>query len=211
MFSPLTRSWQRFAQHRPGTAQFVIFMAISTGMTVLQLALMPILKAAFNGTSLVAVNFQVLALGAGGDGAQYFVFDYAAGALPGGGGGLAYFLAVQVTIAIAQIINFFLQRNVTFKSNTSAWRAAFWYVVAYVVITFAAAVAQGFYKVPIYDLFIDTWRMGTRGEALADVATMLVNAGISVVVFFPIFKIIFKRVPDEQAADGSTDKELLPA
>jgi ammonia channel protein AmtB len=40
---------------------------------------------------------------------------------------------------IAAVCVFFAQRNITFKSNTSIWRAAFWYAVAYVVITFIAA------------------------------------------------------------------------
>lgn len=211
MFSSISRAWKRFAHARPDTAQFVMFALISTGMTVLQLALMPILKAVFNATSLVDVNFQVMALGVNAEGAQYFVFDYATGALPGGGGGLAYFLAVQVTIGIAQIINFFLQRNVTFKSNTNPWIAAIWYFIAYVVITFLAAVAQGFYKVPIYDLFIDNWGMGSSGETLGDVVTMLVNAAISVVVFFPIFKIIFKHVTEEKAPADAADEKVLTA
>ena len=190
MTHPLLRPWQRFAARRPETAQFVVFMGVNTAMTVLQLALMPVLKAWFNGTELVDVPFQVMAIG------DTFVFDYPAGALPEGGGGLAYFLAVQLTIAVAQTINFFLQRNVTFKSNTNPWRAAAWYVVAYVVITFVAAVAQGFYKTPIYDLFIETWGLGATGETLGDVTTMLINAGISVLVFYPIFKVIFRREPE---------------
>jgi hypothetical protein len=67
-----------------------------------------------------------------------------------------------------------------------------------VVITFGAAVLQAFYKDPVYTLFMDTWGLGAGGEALADVATMLINACVSFWVFFPIFKIIFKRVPEEQ-------------
>lgn len=203
MFSPISRGWKRFEEKRPGTAQFVMFAILSNGMTVLQLALMPILKAVFNNTSLVDVSFQAFALGSNVDGSQYYVFDYAAGALPEGGGGLAYFLAVQITIGIAQIINFFLQRNITFKSNTSPWRAAMWYFIAYVAITFLAAAAQGFYKAPIYDLFIDTWGLGATGETMADVVTMIINAGISFWVFFPIFKVIFKRLPEEEVDDAA--------
>ncbi len=195
MTHPLLRPWKRFAQRRPETAQFIVFMGVNTAMTVLQLALMPVLKAVFNGTELVDVPFQVIPVG------ETFVFDYPAGALPEGGGGLAYFLAVQLTIAVAQTINFFLQRNVTFKSNTNPWRAAAWYVVAYVVITFVAAVAQGFYKTPIYDLFIETWGLGATGETLGDVTTMLINAGISVLVFYPIFKVIFRREPEADVVD----------
>ena len=81
-------------------------------------------------------------------GTPFYVFDYAAGALPLGGGGLAYFLAVQITLLVAQVINFFLQRSITFKSTSNVWWAAFWYTVAYVVISFGAAVLQAFYKEP---------------------------------------------------------------
>ncbi|PZR53862.1 hypothetical protein DNL40_07085 [Xylanimonas oleitrophica] len=196
MFRRIREYWAAFAERRPGTAQFLVFFMLSNGVTVLQLALMPAFKWVFGQTALVDTTFQVLPVGSNVDGSQYFVFDYAAGPLPGGGGGLAYFLAVQVTLLIAQVINFFAQRNVTFKSNTSIWRAAFWYLVAYVVITFAAAALQGFYKAPIYDLLIEGWGLGGTGETIADVVTMIINAALSFWVFFPIFKVIFKRVPE---------------
>ena len=86
--------------------------------------------------------------------------------MPGGGGGLAYFLAVQITLLIAQIINFFLQRNVTFKSNTSMATAALWYFIAYIIITFAAAALQGFYKAPIYHFFMESLGWGAPEERL---------------------------------------------
>ncbi|MFF3066590.1 hypothetical protein ACFVQ3_18785, partial [Oerskovia sp. NPDC057915] len=201
MFGRLGQAWSGFAERRPGVAQFLLFFLLSNGVTVLQLALMPAFKAAFGLTGLVDTSFQVLPVGSNPDGSSFFVFDYAAGALPEGGGGLAYFLAVQVTLLIAQVINFFAQRNVTFKSNTSIWRAAFWYVVAYVVITFAAAALQGLYKAPIYELLIDTWGLGKTGETAADMVTMIINSALSFWVFFPIFKIIFKRDPEVEASE----------
>ncbi len=179
-------------------AQFVVFFVLSNGITVLQLALMPLIKWAFSHTSLIDTAFQIWPVGSNPDGSQYYVFDYAAGPLPGGGGGLAYFLAVQITLLIAQVINFFAQRSITFKSNSSMAKAAFWYALAYVIITVLAAAAQGWYKAPIYDLFIDTWGMGGTGETLADFVTMIINAAISFWVFFPIFKVIFKRVPEPE-------------
>lgn len=193
----LAAKWAEFAARRPGVAQFILFFVLSNGITLLQLVLMPAFKAFFGTTQLVDVSFQTLPIGTNLDGSAYYVFDYAAGALPEGGGGLAYFLAVQVTIAIAQVINFFLQRNVTFRSNTSAWRAAFWYLIAYVVITFGAAALQGLYKAPIYELFINGWGLSGAGEILADVVTVVINTAISFWVFFPIFKIIFRRVPED--------------
>ncbi|MDR2630954.1 MAG: hypothetical protein LBC60_08540 [Spirochaetaceae bacterium] len=64
------------------------------------------------------------------DGSPYYIFNYIAGPVAADGtvGGLAYFLAVQITLAIAQVINFFTQHSITFKSNGSIGKAAFWYM-----------------------------------------------------------------------------------
>ena len=195
MFTPITQAWRRLEDKRPGTAQFLMFFLLSNGVTVLQLALMPIFKWVFNQTSLVDTDFQVLQVGAQVDGSAYVVFDYPAGELPLGGGGLAYFLAVQITIGIAQVINFFAQRNITFKATNSVRKAALWYVIAYILISIGAAAAQGFYKAPIYNLLMDTWELGSTGETIADVVTMIINSAIAFWIFFPIFKVIFKQEP----------------
>ena len=148
-------------------------------------------------TNLSEINFQVGQVGKNFDGSLYYIFNYASGALSdGGGGGLAYFLAVEISLGLAQIINFFAQRNITFKSNSNIWRAAFWYVIAYIIISIGAAALQGLYKAPIYNLFMNTWSMGALGEMIADFITMLINCSISFWVFFPIFKIIFKQVDE---------------
>lgn len=184
--------WNNFKTKHPNLVQFFIFFMLSNGVTVLQLILMPLIKYGFSFTNLIDTNFQIGQVGQNLDGSPYFIFDYAAGALAaGGGGGLAYFFAVQITIGIAQVINFFAQRNITFKSNTNPWIAAMWYVIAYIFITIIAAAAQGLYKAPIYGFAIDTF--GNAGETIADVVTMIINSAISFWVFFPIFKVIFKQ------------------
>ncbi len=208
MVTRIRQSWRRFAEKRPGTAQFFVFFLLSNGITVLQLALMPALKWLFGMTSLVGTDFQLWQIGSNPDGSAYFVFDYAGGALPAGGGGLAYFLAVQITLLIAQVINFFAQRRITFRSSSSVVRAASWYALAYVVITLAASALQGWYKAPVYDLFIETWGLGGTGETLADIVTMIINAAISFWVFFPIFKVIFRSTPE---TDGVSEDERVRA
>lgn len=192
MINNLKGKWDRFALKHPTLAEFIIFFVVSNGVTVLQLFLMPLFKWLFGMTDLLSVSFQVGHIGSNFDGTPYYIFNYAAGALEsGGGGGLAYFLAVQLTMAVAQVINFFIQRKVTFKYTGNVVWAAFWYVIAYLIITIGAAVAQGFYKAPIYRFFIETCRLGGFGETLADIVTMLINCVISFWVFFPILKIIF--------------------
>jgi hypothetical protein len=38
-----------------------------------------------------------------------------------------------------------------------------------------------------------SWGMGSFGETVADIITMIINSAISFWVFFPIFKLIFKN------------------
>ncbi len=96
--------WVKYKEKHPNIAQFLVFFMLSNGVTVLQFVLMPLLKSIFGQTSLVDTNFQIMQFGHNFDGSPYYVFDYAAGSLSNDGG-LAYFLAVQITIGIAQVIN----------------------------------------------------------------------------------------------------------
>jgi putative flippase GtrA len=122
------------------------------------------------------------------------MFNYQKGPLAsGGGGGLAYFLAVQCSLIIAQVVNFISQRNVTFESKGSLGKHITWYAIAFVLITVFGAAAQGLYKAPIYTLLIDTWNMGMTGETLADVISVIITCAISFWVYFPIMKLIFHK------------------
>lgn len=195
-----THWWKKFEDKHRTVAQFIVFFILSNGITVLQLVLMPAFKAAFAHTGLVDTALQFLPVGVS-HGHTVYLFDYPSGALAaGGGGGVAYFLAVEIALLIAQVINFFAQRSVTFRSNSSVLVAAFWYAIAYVLITVAAAALQVLYKDPIYAWSIDA--LGAGGETLADVITMIINAAVSFWVFFPIFKVIFKQKPEEDAQVG---------
>lgn len=190
--------WNKVKEKYPNSAQFLVFFLLSNGVTVLQLVLMPLFRNIFAQTALVSTNFQIWQVGTTIDGSPNYIFDFAAGPISeGGGGGLAFFLAVQISIAIAQVINFFAQRNITFKSNSSVWKAAFWYFVAYVIITIVAAAALGFYQTPVYNFFMNTLGWGSVGETAGDIVTMIINSTISFWVFFPIFKVIFKQVPED--------------
>jgi len=192
------RLWKNFSAKHPGIAEFLVFFMVCNGVTVLQMIMMPVFKGIFSNTSLIDVNFQALQVGHNLNGTPYYVFDYAAKSIiSGGGGGLAYFLAIELTMAIAQVINFISQRKVTFKSNGNVWRAASWYFLAYVIISVGAAALQGLYKAPIYSYLINNSGEGL-GTTIADIVTMIINCTISFWVFYPIMKLIFKKKPDEK-------------
>lgn len=187
------KAWNTFSKNHPGIAQFLVFFMVCNGVTVLQMIMMPVFKLIFSYTSLIDVNFQILQVGHNLNGSPYYIFDYAAKSMAaGGGGGLAYFLAVELAMAIAQIINFISQRKVTFKAEGNVLHAAVWYVLAYVIVTIGAAALQGLYKAPIYSYLLNACGNGL-GTTIADVITMLINCTISFWVFFPIMKWIFKK------------------
>jgi len=189
----IKKAWASFAGKYQGISQFLVFFIISNVVTVFQMILMPLLKSLFDHTALVAMSFQVLPIGMEVGGNTYYIFNYTAGKIDeGGGGGLAYFLAVEIALLAAQVINFFLQRKVTFKSNTGIAKAATWYFIAWIIISVGAAALQGLYKAPIYNFMMDAMGDG-GGTIVADIITMLINSVVSFWVFFPIMKFIFKQ------------------
>lgn len=190
----MKRFWLKFCEEHPTSAQFITFFVLSNMMTILQFVMMALFKWLFGMTHLAEINFQFGQVGQNFDGSIYYIFNYASGAInKGGGGGFAYFLAVEVSMGIAQIINFFAQRHVTFKAKGSVLKAATWYFIAYLFITISAAALQGFYKAPVYHFFMESMNLGATGETVADFTTMVINSAISFWIFFPIFKVIFKE------------------
>ena len=119
----------------------------------------------------------------------------------GGGGGLAYFLAVEITLLIAQVINFFAQRNVTFKSNSSVGEGGLLVHGRLRRHHDRRGCAPGSHKDPIYAWAISA--MGAGGETVVGRITMIINAAISFWVFFPIFKVIFKQEATPEDAQSS--------
>lgn len=109
-----------------------------------------------------------------------FVFDY-----PVTGdatGGLGYFVAFATILFIAQCVNFPLQRNITFKSKGNIAYQIMWYFIAWVIITFVASLLYSIY-VPILKTYLE--------PSAYNILITVVNGGVQMVIYFPIFKIIF--------------------
>jgi len=83
---------------------------------------------------------------------------------------------------LAQVINFPLQRNITFRSKGNPWYQAMWYFIAWVVITFVVNSINCVW-VAVAGHFVPTW--------LYNIGSTMIMGTISMVVFFFVFKIIF--------------------
>lgn len=102
------------------------------------------------------------------------------------GGGLGYFISYETGSLLAQCINFILQRNITFKSRGNPFYQAAWYFLAWVVISL---VCNGFNNLwmPVASVYVS--------PSVYNLLVTVITGGVSMVIFFFVFKIIF---PEEE-------------
>lgn len=197
--SKLKKKMAEFAGKHPKLAKFIYqflkFYIISLLVTLLQYLLLTFLPEIINSsTDLMSTPFQVIHI-------KFwivdaFVFDY-----PVTGdatGGLGYFVAFATTLFIAQCVNFPLQRNITFKSKGNIPYQIMWYFIAWVTITFVASLLYSIY-VPILKMYLE--------PAAYNILITVVNGGVQMVIYFPIFKIIFPEGQKGQEQDVLIEKE----
>ena len=98
------------------------------------------------------------------------------------GGGLGYFISYETGSFVAQCINFPLQRNITFKSHGNPVYQAMWYFIAWILISL---ICNGFnnLSMPIASAWVP--------PAIYNILVTFVTGGVSMVIFFFVFKIIF--------------------
>lgn len=175
--------WSGFSARHTLVAQFVMFYAFSLAVTVLQYLLLTFLPGFFHRyTDWSEIPAQLIHLTLGP--VDTYVFDY-----PVTGdetGGMGYFAAFAITLFIAQCVNFPMQRNITFRSTGNVWYQIAWYVVAFALITIVCSVLMGLY-VPFLREYLS--------PAVYNIAITVVNGGVQMVIYFPIYKIIFPSTP----------------
>lgn len=98
------------------------------------------------------------------------------------GGGLGYFISYETGSFLAQCINFPLQRNITFKSKGNPVYQAVWYFLAWIIISL---ICNGFNNLwmPIAQQYV--------APAIYNLLVTFITGGVSMVIFFFVFKIIF--------------------
>lgn len=192
------RVWGEFSRNHPVLAKWVYqifyFFVFSMGVTIFQYLvftfLPPILGKGLAGTefmwpqvhmNLFGVDFTWSLLG------YNVVYDSAGAVMIGGG--LGYFISYEVGSFLAQCINFPLQRNITFKSHGNPVYQAMWYFIAWIVISL---ICNGFNNLwmPIAQAYVPL--------AVYNLLVTFITGGVSMVIFFFVFKIIFPEGEPEK-------------
>ena len=184
--------WGNFEKKHPKLAkwlyQIFYFFVFSMGLTIIQylfFTFMPgILGEALAGTEFMwpQVHMDILGVEFTWSLLGYNVLtDPQTGAVLIGGG-LGYFISYEVGSFVAQSINFPLQRNITFKSHGNAAYQAMWYFIAWIAISL---ICNGFNNLwmPIAAAYV--------APAIYNILVTIITGGVSMVIFFFVFKIIF--------------------
>ena len=98
------------------------------------------------------------------------------------GGGVGDLIAMLAGSFLSQAINFPLQRNITFRSKGNVWYQMMWYFIAWVAITLVVNSINCVW-LAVASQLLPGW--------LYNIGTTVLMGGISMVVFFFVFKIIF--------------------
>lgn len=167
--------------------QIFYFWVFSMGVTVFQYLAFTFLPYLF-GERLAGISFMwpALPLHIAGFSYKWNILGYEVARNAAGeviiGGGLGYFISYELGAFLAQCINFPLQRNITFKSKGNVAWQILWYFIAWVLISLLCnginglwlPIAQSFFTPAVYNLLVT-----------------FITGGVSMVIYFFVFKIIF--------------------
>ena len=187
----MKKKWNNFEKKHPRLAKWVYqiccFFIFSMGVTIFQYLIftfMPgMLGLKLAGTEFMwpqipmeifGVEFSWSLLG-------YNVLRDASGTVVIGGG-LGYFISYETGSFLAQCINFPLQRNITFKSKGNPVYQAIWYFLAWVVISLICNGLNNLWM-PIAAVYVP--------PAIYNILVTFITGGVSMIIFFFVFKIIF--------------------
>ncbi len=159
---------RKFIKEHPDIWQFILFNLLSNISTITRFVLTWIGTAVFVDALKMVSPFQFL------------IFDYTA-ANSNGIGGFVTFLIAEV---MAQVVNFFVQMKLVFKSEAAFSKSAPKYAILAAVIVIVNLILPGH----VTDFCVTHLGMGT---GMASTIASVVNTLLAVVVSFPLLK--FRR------------------
>ncbi|CUQ52471.1 MULTISPECIES: hypothetical protein [Hungatella] len=175
--------WPAFEKSHPKLAkvlvQFIKFYLFSLLVTLLQYLLLTFLPGIiYRSTDWCGIPCQLIHLQFGV--VDTYVFNYPV--TGDASGGMGYFASFAITLLIAQCVNFPMQRNITFHSHGNIWYQMAWYAAAWIVITVTCSLLMSFY-IPVCRLYLP--------PAVYNLIITVINGGVQMVIYFPVYKIIF--------------------
>ncbi len=199
-------AWYGFSDRHAGLAkalhQVFFFFVFSQGVTVIQYLGFTFLPAAFGlklaGTEFMWPKLPMYQI----DGVQQYwsVLGYDIVRNKAGevvlGGGLGFFLAAEISMFVAQLINFPLQRNIAFRSHGNPWWQAMWYFIGWILVSLFVNAVNSLW-LPLGAAYL--------APAVYNILYTVSMGGISMFIFFFIFLIIF---PDYNAVEKRQQKKL---
>ncbi len=213
--------WRKLQISHPGLSkwlyQIFFFIVFSEGVTIWQFLLMLFLPNAFSSLSGTAFVWPQVHLWTwnqvGFDGATDMIWGifnepvvYKNGVIQVNGG-LGNFIAYEIAVFTAQCINFPLQRNITYKSHGNPWYQAMWYFIGWVLISLFCNAIWGF----INPMLLHSMDYNGGAAALYSLIKTVLTGGISMIIFFFIFRIIFPAGADTTAKDDNPKATVSPA
>ena len=181
--------WKSLSTRHPKTAKWIreggLFVIVSNLITVFKYLLLQFLPAVFRKLPMVDFGWPGKEITVLGETFKWNILGYDVDH-----GGLPYFCAYLVAMALGEIINFPLQRNLVFRSKGNVWVQILWYFLAFCLITCIVNSINCIW-VAVAGSYVPDW--------VYNIGTTVLNGGVSMVIFFFVNKIIFP--------EGSPDKE----
>ena len=189
----LSISWAKFSNKHPKLSmlmyKFFIFWVFCMLVTIFQYIVIAFLPAAF-GLEMAGKEFLLPKVEVTIPGYKPFywsILGYGVQYNDAGevviGGGLGYFIAYELATFFAQVINFPLQRNITYKSKGNPYFQAMWFFIAWVLISLLCNA--------ITSMWVG-WAYQVLPSALYSILTTVITGGVSMVIFFFVNMIIFQ-------------------
>ncbi len=175
--------WNHFAERHPSLSQWVreggLFIIVSNAITVFKYVLLTFLPGAFAFLGSRDFGFPEIDLTLFGIKFKWYIIGYGAEQ-----GGAAYFTAYMIAMLIGEMINFFVQRSWVFRSKGNILRQGMWYLLAFCVVTCIVNSINCAWAA-VAGHFVAPW--------LYNIGTIVLNGGVSMVVFFIVNKIVFNN------------------
>lgn len=186
--------WNKYETNHPKLGKWIreggLFVIISNLITVFKYLILQFLPKIFASLPVVDFGFPGIDLTMFGKTFKWYVIGYSADQ-----GGLPYFWAYMIAMVIGEVINFFLQRNITFRSKGNIWYQGMWYLVAFCIVTFIVNSVNCIW-VSVAQMFVP--------DFLYNILTVVINGGVSMVIFFFVNKIIFPEGEKKEIAEEMT-------